>query len=253
MDSYLNLNLKNLYAIIGDVHGCYDELKELTEKIWEKYGEDTFIISVGDNIDRGDYNLKTIDYCIELYNQGRFIEVQSNHMDKFVRWLKGNNVSISHGMQKTVEEFLSLPEFARKEYRQKILDYYSKVPLYLIINNNVVVAHAGIKDEMIGKTGKKVKSFVLYGETTGRYTPEGFPERLDWTKKRKVKPNSPKIVYGHVVFEEPYINNKCYGIDTGCVFGNKLTAYIPELETFEFVSAKKTYYSFPALSWTTKN
>ncbi len=250
MDSFLRINTEKPYAVIGDVHGCFYEFRELIEKLWDKYGKDILIISVGDNIDRGDFNLKTLNFCIELFEQGKFIEVQSNHMDKFVRWLNGKKVKVSYGMQKTVEEFLSLSEKDREKTKKKILNYYSNIPLYLIVNDKVIIAHAGIKDEMIGKTGKKVKSFVLYGETTGKYTPEGFPERLDWTRDRKVEPNSPKIVYGHVVFEEPYINNRCYGIDTGCVFGNKLTAYLPELERFEFVRAKKTYYSYDTL-WST--
>lgn len=244
MESFLKINLEK-YAVIGDAHGCYYELKELIEKIWSKYGEDTFIISVGDNIDRGDYNLKTLEFCMDLHKKGKFLEVQSNHMDKFIRWLKGNDVKISYGMQKTVEEFNSLPEKAKENLKNKILEYYEKMPLYLIVNNNEsVIAHAGIKDEMIGRVSKKIKSFVLYGETTGRFLENGFPERLDWTINRKVKPDSPKIIYGHTVYEEPYINNKCYGIDTGCVLGNKLTAYLPREDKFEFVKAKKQYYSF---------
>jgi diadenosine tetraphosphatase ApaH/serine/threonine PP2A family protein phosphatase len=119
------------------------------------------------------------------------------------------------------------------------------VPLYLIVNNNeTVVAHAGIKDNMIRQVSKKIKDFVLYGQTTGRFLENGFPERLDWTINRKVTPESPKIVYGHVVYDEPYINNKCYGIDTGCVLGKKLTAYFPREDKFEFVKAKKQYYTF---------
>ena len=244
MERYKKIKIDKPYAVIGDVHGCYYELKEMIERLENEYGKDIFIVSVGDNIDRGDYNLKTLEFCMEMNEKGRFIEVQSNHMDKFVRWLKGRNVKISYGMQKTVKEFESLDKKEQENLRQRILNYYEKVPLYLIINDNVVVAHAGIKDEYIGKADKKVKSFVLYGETTGRFLENGFPERIDWTKKRKVKPDSPKIVYGHVVYPEPYINNRCYGIDTGCVLGNKLTAYLPDLEKFEFVKAKKVYYSF---------
>ena len=245
MDDFKEIGLIDRpYAVIGDVHGCYYELKEMIENLEDKYGENIFIVSVGDNIDRGDYNLKTLEFCMDMYERGKFIEVQSNHMDKFVRWLKGRNVKISYGMQKTVNEFYNLDKKEQERLRERIIEYYEKVPLYLIINSDVVVAHAGIKDEMIGKKGKKVKDFVLYGETTGRFLENGFPERLDWTKKRKVKPDSPKIVYGHVVYPEPYINNKCYGIDTGCVLGNKLTAYLPDLEKFEFVKAKKVYYTF---------
>ncbi len=244
MEKYKKIKIDKTYAVVGDVHGCYYEFKNLIQKLEDKYGKDVFIISVGDTVDRGDYNLKTIEYTMELFEKGRYLEVQSNHNDKFVRWLKGRNVKISYGMQKTVDEFLSLPEKKQQILREKIINFYEKLPLYLIINDNVVVAHAGIKDEYIGRTDKKVKSFVLYGETTGKFTPEGFPERIDWTKKRKVNPNSPKIVYGHVVFPEPYINNKCYGIDTGCVLGNKLTAYIPDKEEFVFEKAQKQYYSF---------
>jgi len=244
MEGYKKLNINGIYAVIGDIHGCYYEFKRLVEKIENRYGKDTIIISVGDTIDRGDYNIKTLEFTMDLFEKGKYLEVQSNHNDKFYRWLKGRNVKISYGMQKTVDEFLKLPEEKREILKNRFLEFYEKLPLYIIINNNVVVAHAGIKDEYIGRTDKKVKSFVLYGETTGKFTPEGFPERVDWTKKRKVKPDSPKIVYGHVVFPEPYINNKCYGIDTGCVLGNKLTAYIPEKEEFLFEKAKKQYYSF---------
>ena len=243
MNNYKKVYL-NKYAVIGDSHGCYYELKELINKIWNKYGEDTFIVSVGDNIDRGDYNLNTLNYCIELFEKNKFLEVQSNHMDKFVRWLKGKNVKVSYGLEKTINEFNNLSPDLREKLRKKFLNYWEKLPLYLIINDDTVVAHAGIKDEYIGRTDKEVRKFVLYGAITGKFLENGFPERLDWTKWRKITDKSPKIVYGHQVFEEPYINNKCYGIDTGCVLGNKLTAYLPQIDKFEFVKAKKTYFKF---------
>jgi len=241
---FLSLKVDKPYVVVGDIHGCFDEFYELFNLVEEKYGKDTIIFSVGDTIDRGDYNLKTLNFCMELYNKNRFYEVKSNHLDKFYRYLKGNKVKISYGMQKTVSEFLNLPEEDREALRLKVISYYESLPLYIVINDNVVVCHAGIKDEYIGKADEKVKSFVLYGQTTGRYTEKGFPERLDWTKDRALKQDSPKIVYGHVVFDEPYINNLCYGIDTGAVLGNKLTAYNPETEEFLFVKSKRQYYSF---------
>ncbi|MDQ7055951.1 MAG: hypothetical protein Q9M89_05555 [Persephonella sp.] len=73
---------------------------------------------------------------------------------------------------------------------------------------------------------------------------KGFPERIDWTRDRIVTENSPKIIYGHVVYDEPYINNRCYGIDTGCVLGNKLTGYNPFTDEFIYISAKRQYFSF---------
>jgi hypothetical protein len=244
MEKYLDITIDKPYVVVGDIHGCFDEFYELSEICKRKYGNDVIIFSVGDTIDRGDYNLKTLTYCIDLFNQGKFYEVKSNHLDKFYRYLKGNKVKISYGLQKTVDEFLKLPEDEKESVRQKVISYYENLPLYIVVNKNVVVCHAGIKDEYIGKVDDKVKSFVLYGQTTGKYTEKGFPERLDWTKNRVVNPDSPKIVYGHVVFDEPYINNLCYGIDTGAVLGNKLTAYNPQIEEFIFVKSKKQYYFF---------
>ena len=165
-------------------------------------------------------------------------------MDKFVRWLKGNKVKVSYGLQKTVEEFQSLSISLQEKLKEKILNYWEKLPLYIIVNGDTIIAHAGIKDEYIGKKDKEVRSFVLYGAITGKFLENGFPERLDWTKWRKLDEKSPKIIYGHQVFEEPYVNNRAYGIDTGCVLGNKLTAYLPKLDKIEFVKAKKQYYSF---------
>lgn len=243
-EKYLEIDIEKPYVIVGDIHGCFDEFYELIKICEDKYGENIVIFSVGDTIDRGDFNIKTLTYCIELSEKGKFYEVKSNHLDKFYRYLKGNKVKISYGMQKTVEEFINLPEKERENLKQRVISYYENLPLYIIVNKSVVVCHAGIKDEFISKVNDKVKSFVLYGQTTGKYTEKGFPERLDWTKGRIVKPDSPKIVYGHVVFDEPYINNLCYGIDTGAVLGNKLTAYNPQNDEFIFVKSKKQYYSF---------
>ncbi|WP_029522089.1 metallophosphoesterase [Persephonella sp. KM09-Lau-8] len=244
MDRPVGIETDKEVVIIGDIHGCLIEFQEMVSKIQSRYGEDTIIVSLGDTIDRGDYNVETLEYCFELQKTGRFIEIQSNHNLKLYRWFKGRKVNISSGMKKTIDQIIQMPEKKQEELKEKYIRYYESLPLYLIINGSVVVAHAGIKDEMIGKVNRKIKDFVIFGETTGRYTEKGFPERLDWTKNRKVDKYSPIIVYGHVVFEKPYINNKAYGIDTGCVLGNMLTAYNPFRDEFLFVQAKKQYFSF---------
>lgn len=244
MEKFIEISIEKNYVVVGDIHGCFVEFKEMLRLLEDRYGKNFVIFSVGDTIDRGDHNIETLTYTMELAKKGKFFEVKSNHLDKFVRWLKGSNVNVSYGMQKTIDEFLSLNKNYQEKLRQEIIEYYENLPLYYIVNKNTVIAHAGIKDEFIGRADKQVKSFVLYGQTTGRYTEKGFPERLDWTKDRKVDKNSPKIVYGHVVYDEVYVNNLCYGIDTGAVIGNKLTAYNPETEEFFSVKSKKAYYSF---------
>ncbi len=243
-EKFLKINTKRQIAVIGDVHGCFIEFKNLVDKIRGMFGKDILIISVGDTVDRGDYNLETLKYTFSLYKEGNYLEVKSNHNEKIYKWLLGRNVRISFGAQKTIEEFKNLTKSEFEKVREEYINYYEKLPLYIVINNNIVVAHAGILDRYIGKTDKKVKGFVLYGKTTGKFTKDGFPERLDWTKERTVKQNSPKIIYGHIIYKEPYINNRAYGIDTGCFTGSKLTAYLPYEELFVFERAKKKYYSF---------
>lgn len=244
MEKYTQLKIEKNYVVVGDIHGCLAEFKEMVKILEDRYGKNFVIFSVGDTIDRGDSNIETLIYTIDLAKQGKFFEVKSNHLDKFVRWLKGSKVNVSHGMQKTVDEFLSINKNLQDKLKQEIIEYYENLPLYYVVNDGVVVVHAGIKDDFVGRADKQVKEFVLYGKTTGRYTEKGFPERLDWTKDRKVNSKSKKIVYGHVVYDEVYINNLCYGIDTGAVIGNKLTAYNPETEEFFYVKSKKSYYSF---------
>ncbi|WP_456402983.1 metallophosphoesterase [Persephonella sp.] len=229
---------------MGDIHGCLLEFEKLVDKLEKDYGKDILIISLGDTVDRGDYNIETVKFCIDLKKEGNFIEVESNHNLKFAKWLDGKEVNISHGMQKTVSQFEKLSDEEKEEFRKEYLDYYLQCPVYVVINNEVIAVHAGIKDSMIGKIDNKIRKFSIYGETTGRYTELGFPERIDWTKNRKVTENSPKIVYGHVVYNDPYINNNCYGIDTGCVLGNKLTGYIPCEDRFIFIKAEKRYFTF---------
>jgi hypothetical protein len=243
-EKYLEIETKKQVAIIGDIHGCFIEFKNIVNRLKSEYGKNLLIVSVGDTIDRGDYNLETLKYTFSLFKEGNYLEVKSNHNDKLYRWFLGRNVTISYGLEKTINEIKSLPKEEFNKLREQYISYYENLPLYIIINKKVVVAHAGIKDKYIGRVDKKVKSFVLYGETTGKFTEEGFPERIDWTRYRKVNEKSPKIVYGHVVYEEPYINNLCYGIDTGCVLGNKLTAYLPFEEKFIFEKARKKYFSF---------
>jgi len=243
-ERYLEITTDKNIAVIGDIHGCFFEFKNLVEKLISEYKDNILIISVGDTIDRGDYNLDTLKYTFSLFKRGIYLEVKSNHNEKLYKWFLGRNITISYGLEKTINEIKKLPEAEFNKLKEEYLDYYSNLPLYIVVNKKVVVAHAGILDRYIGRTDKKVKSFVLYGKTTGKFTPEGFPERVDWTKERVVNENSPKIVYGHVVFEEPYINNLCYGIDTGCVLGNKLTAYLPFEDRFIFEKAKRQYFSF---------
>lgn len=91
-----------------------------------------------------------------------------------------------------------------------------------------MIAHAGIREDYIGKNNSKVKTFVLYGDITGKSNPDGTPVRRDWARNYQGKAT---IVYGHTPVKEPRILNNTYNIDTGAVFGGHLTALrYPEME-----------------------
>src|SRR3977135_2039346 len=102
-----------------------------------------------------------------------------------------------------------------------------------------MVAHAGMKEEMQGRGSGKVRDFALYGETTGETDEYGLPVRYNWAAEYRGKA---MVIYGHTTFAEPEWLNRTINIDTGCVFGGKLTALrYPERELMS-VSALRTYY-----------
>jgi protein phosphatase len=110
---------------------------------------------------------------------------------------------------------------------------------YVFDDGKLVVAHAGMKESMQGRGSAKVRDFALYGETTGETDDFGLPVRYNWSADYRGKA---LVVYGHTPVPEPLWLNGTVNIDTGCVFGGKLTALrYPEREIVS-VPAKATYY-----------
>jgi protein phosphatase len=223
--------------IIGDIHGCLPEFIALTEECgynWESgipiHPENRILGFVGDLTDRGPASLKVANIVWQLViEQKRAVYTPGNHCNKLYRYFLGNKVQETHGLETTVAEYKSLYKREQQSIRKKFIDLYEKSPLHLVLDkNNLVIAHAGIKQEFIGKTNSKVKTFVLYGDITGEKHPDGSPVRRDWAKEYK---GDTLIVYGHTPVKEPRIINNTYNIDTGAVFGGKLTALrYPEMD-----------------------
>lgn len=223
--------------IIGDIHGCFHELKELTIKLgyqWETgipiHPSERILGFVGDLTDRGPESLKIIDIVWRLGIENKLAYyTPGNHCNKLYRFFLGNKVQVTHGLETTVAEYDSLDDKGKQQIRQKFLTLYEHAPLYLVLDDKkLVIAHAGIKENYIGRTDSKVKTFVLYGDITGEKHPDGSPVRKDWSIEYHGKP---AIVYGHTPVKEARIIHNTYNIDTGCVFGGKLTALrYPEME-----------------------
>lgn len=244
------------FDIIGDVHGCYDELVELIETLgyqkiqpvsnnhplsspYYQHADGRKIVFLGDIVDRG---LKVLDSLKLVYNMvqtNNALCVPGNHDMKFMRKLSGKDVQITHGLAETLAEMDALPEEIKKDFQKEARAFLdSLVSHYVLDGGKLVVSHAGLREEMHGRGSGKVREFCLYGETTGETDEFGLPERLNWALEYRGKRT---VVYGHTPVPEPEWLNNTVNIDTGCVFGGKLTALrYPENE-FVSINAKRTY------------
>lgn len=232
------------YDIIGDIHGCYDEYSELVSKLGYEWSdglpvhkEKRKLVFLGDLMDRGPESIKVMEHVYELVQNDLALYSPGNHCNKLYRYFLGRNVQIKHGLETTVAELNELSQEQRKAVRDHFCTLYENAPLYLHLENGkLVVAHAGIREDYVGQTHNKVKTFVLYGDITGETNPDGTPVRRGWAKKHSGKIT---IVYGHTPVEEVRHVQNTWNIDTGCVFGGKLSALrYPELESVSVPSSQ---------------
>ncbi|WP_100399633.1 bis(5'-nucleosyl)-tetraphosphatase PrpE [Bacillus sp. FJAT-44742] len=235
---------------IGDIHGCLHELKEMLSTLNYKYIDGKWthpdnrkLVFIGDLTDRGPDSVGVIELVFSLTENNIAYYVPGNHCDKLYRYFLGRNIVISHGLETTVEELENLDRRTYKKVRARFMKLFEGSPLYHELDEgNIVAAHAGIREDYIGRHDKKVKTFVLYGDITGEKEPNGSPVRRDWAKKYN---GNSWIVYGHTPVIKPRMLNRTINIDTGCVFGGALTAFkYPEKElisvpsTMPFVQEK---------------
>ena len=235
------------FDIIGDVHGCADELETLLADLgyaveWD--GKAVAVtpppgrraIFVGDLVDRGPRSPDVLRIAKTMSDAGTALVVNGNHDDKLKRHFDGKKVGITHGLAETIEQLAAEPPAFAAEMRRWLDGLISH---YVLDGGKLVVAHAGLKEEMQGRASGAVRAFAMYGETTGEIDEYGLPVRADWAADYKGKA---KVVHGHTPVVEPNWVNGTLCVDTGCVFGGKLTALRwPEMETVS-VSAARTYY-----------
>ena len=244
------------FDIIGDVHGCCDELESLLAELgyeptepdpggdlWGKAGyrhpQGRQALFLGDLVDRGPRVLDTLRLVRNMVQSGDALCVPGNHDTKFLRKLWWKNVQITHGLDKTLAELEALPQDEQERFRREAAEFiHGLVSHYLLDGGNLVIAHAGLPQAMQGRGSGKVREFALYGETTGETDEFGLPIRYQWAADYR---GSAMVVYGHTPVPEPEWLNRTVNIDTGCVFGGSLTALrYPERELVS-VPARQTY------------
>ena len=235
------------FDIIGDVHGCFDELRELMTTLGysiEGNGAGHRVITpqgrkaifLGDLVDRGPKIPEVLKLVMSMVEAGTALCVPGNHDMKLLQKLRGKDVKIAHGLADSIAQL----EVEPPEFKSKVADFLDGlISHYVLDDGKLVVAHAGMKEEMQGRGSGAIRSFALFGETTGETDEFGLPVRYNWAADYRGKAS---VVYGHTPIAEPQWLNRTVNIDTGCVFGGKLTALrYPEKE-FISVSAHKTYY-----------
>lgn len=243
-------NEQGPFDIIGDVHGCAGELESLLVRLgydvrWSGVpgAVDVSVIPpagrraifVGDLVDRGPRAPDVLRIVMSMVGSGVGMAVPGNHDVKFLRWLDGKKVAPTHGLDRTIAQFEAEPRALRTDVKR----FFEGLPSYVWLEGGrLAIAHAGIKDEMLGQATGEVRRFCLYGETSGETDEFGLPIRYHWAAEYRGRTT---VVYGHTpVPVADWVNNTIC-IDTGCCFGNALSALRwPEREIVS-VAAERVY------------
>jgi hypothetical protein len=226
-------NEQGPFDIIGDVHGCGDELIELLGVLGYQVsfageadqrravvaappGRRAFF--VGDLIDRGPRTTDVLAIVMAMVADGTALCVAGNHDAALLRWFEGRASHLKHGLEETVTSLLAESASFRAEVQQFIASLKGHL---WVDDGKLAIAHAGIRETMIGRSSGRVRAFTLYGDTEPKPAADGLPTRYHWALGYQ---GPVSVVYGHTpVADVGWVNNTLC-IDTGCCFGGRLTA-----------------------------
>ncbi|MER6572167.1 polynucleotide kinase-phosphatase [Streptomyces sp. NPDC001093] len=232
-------HLTGPFDIIGDIHGCSAELESLLAKLGYVDGvhpEGRTAVFVGDLVDRGPDTPGVLRRVMSMVETGNALCVPGNHENKYGRYLKGRQVQHTHGLAETIAQM----EGESEEFEKRVRTFLAGlVSHYVLDGGKLVVCHAGLPEKYHGRTSGRVRSHALYGDTTGETDEFGLPVRYPWAEDYRGRA---AVVYGHTPVPEATWLNNTICLDTGAVFGGKLTALRwPERELVD-VPAERVWY-----------
>src|SRR6201996_2417881 len=245
------------FDVIGDVHGCLPELLLLLDKLGYQVTSDDAgrpvnaahpagrrVIFLGDLVDRGPDSPGVLRLAMGMVAAGTALAVPGNHEEKLLRALRGNKVRVSHGLETTLEQLAAQPP----EFRAAVEMFLDGLTSHYVLDGGrLVVAHAGLSEKLQGRASGRVRSFCLYGQTTGETDDYGLPVRYPWAEDYRGRA---MVLYGHTPVPTPEWVNNTLCLDTGCVFGGSLTALNYPERVLVSAPAARVYYEparpFPA-------
>lgn len=245
----LRQDLKGGFDLIGDVHGCYDELLVLLLRLGCRPGREIApgehllippggrrLVFLGDLVDRGPRIAAVLRLVMAMVGEGYALCAPGNHDIKLARALGGARVQVKSGLRESLDQL----KLETEEFRQQVVAFIERLPSHFMLDGGKLVAvHAGLREDMHGRDSQHVWAYALYGETTGAIDEMGRPVRRNWAEHYH---GAALVVHGHTPLEEPRRTGNAICVDTGCVFGGRLTALrYPELE-FVSEKARRVYY-----------
>ena len=218
------------FDVIGDVHGCRAELEQLLLQLGYAIDRDPGgrpvgarhpsrrAVFLGDLVDRGPDTPGVLRLVMGMVGEGTALCVQGNHEAKLLRALRGRNVQRTHGLAESMDQLSAEPDAFRAQVERFIDGLISH---YVLDGGRLVVSHAGLVERYHGRASGRVREFCLYGQTTGETDEYGLPVRYPWAEEYRGRA---MVLYGHTPVPQPEWLNNTLCLDTGCVFGGRLTA-----------------------------
>ena len=236
------------FDVVGDIHGCRSELEALLTELGYTISRDhegraagahhdgRRAVFVGDLVDRGPDTPGVLRLVMGMVAAGDAFCVPGNHENKLLRALRGRNVQVTHGLAESLAQLAAETDQFRAA-AERFMD--GLISHYVLDGGRLVVSHAGLTERYQGRASGRVREFCLYGQTTGETDEYGLPVRYPWAQEYR---GEAMVLYGHTPIPAPEWINNTLCLDTGCVFGGRLTALrYPERELVS-VPAAKVYY-----------